>query len=202
MSMTGRCVVGTRSSGADSPGDATLHPPSDDLERIERASRGDRAAYADLLHPLMADATRLAFGLLRDWSEGEDAVQEAAILAWQRLNTLRANSRFRRWFLRIVTNRCRERWRSRWWSETRVPELRLQEWTDHDTWLAEDDLRRAVAALPHGQRAAILLHYYMDLSVKEVAATLGLSEAGVKSRLNRGLRRLRVALGAEVVVAS
>jgi RNA polymerase sigma-70 factor (ECF subfamily) len=56
------------------------------------------------------------------------------------------------------------------------------------------DLRQALKSLPRDQRAAILLHFYLDLPVDQVAVSLGISMAGVKSRINRGLRRLRLAL--------
>jgi RNA polymerase sigma factor (sigma-70 family) len=62
-------------------------------------------------------------------------------------------------------------------------------------WAVGADLRRALAALPHRLREVIVLRFYVGLSEKEVAATLGLSLAGVGSRINRALKRLRQALG-------
>jgi RNA polymerase sigma-70 factor (ECF subfamily) len=58
------------------------------------------------------------------------------------------------------------------------------------------DLRQALERLPRDQRAAILLHFNLDLPLDQVALSLGISMAGVKSRINRGLRRLRLALPA------
>src|SRR5262249_39331249 len=130
----------------------------------------------------------------------EDSVQEAALLGWSRLGNLTPGRSFRPWFLGIVANRCRELRRSRWWRGK--------------VWLADDDellgsdsggwpsgaqLRRALAALPHSHRTAIVLHFYLDMPLEDVAATLGLGIAGVKARINRGLRRLRVALDTEVM---
>ena len=67
----------------------------------------------------------------------------------------------------------------------------------HDgDWLEGEDLRRALADLPHGQRAAIVLHFYVGLPLEEVASALGIGIAGVKARINRGLHRLRATLGA------
>jgi RNA polymerase sigma-70 factor (ECF subfamily) len=154
-------------------------------------------AYADLLQPLLGAATKLAYGLLQDRWAAEDSVQEAAMRAWRRLGNLESGRSFRPWFLGIVANRCREALRGRWWSVLRVPEPAYRAREQEDEWLAGADLRRALAELPYGQRAAIVLHFYLDLPLEEVAATLDLGIAGVKARINRGLRRLRLALEAE-----
>jgi RNA polymerase sigma-70 factor (ECF subfamily) len=62
-----------------------------------------------------------------------------------------------------------------------------------------EDLRRAVGRLPHDQRVAILLHFQLDMPITDVAAALGISAAGVKTRINRALKKLRPALGASEV---
>jgi RNA polymerase sigma-70 factor (ECF subfamily) len=158
-------------------------------------------AYADLLRPLLGVAAKLAYGLLQDRWAAEDSVQEAAMRAWRRCGNLDSGRPFRPWFLGIVANRCREALRSRWWSVLRVSEPGYRTREEGDEWLAGADLRRALAELPYGQRAAIVLHFYLDLPLEEVAVTLGIGIAGVKARINRGLRRLRVALEAEVLTS-
>jgi RNA polymerase sigma-70 factor (ECF subfamily) len=64
-----------------------------------------------------------------------------------------------------------------------------------------EDLRRAIGNLPQLQREAVLLHFYLDLSIEDVAASLGLSVAGVKSRINRALHRLRAAMSSSEMPA-
>src|SRR5262245_28441804 len=92
-----------------------------ELELIQRARSGAEVAYAALLKPLLPEAARLAYGLLQDRCAAEDSVQEAALLGWLRIENLQAGRSFRPWFLGIVTNRCREVRRSRWWwSVTRL----------------------------------------------------------------------------------
>jgi RNA polymerase sigma factor (sigma-70 family) len=167
-----------------------------EAELIERARMGFELAYAELVTPLLPVAARLAYGMLQDRCAAEDCVQEAALRGWRRLENLEPGRSFRPWFLGIVANRCREARRSSWWSVIRMPELHEPASHDRD-WLQGADLRRALATLPHPQQAAIVLHFYLDLPLEEVAATLGLGIAGVKARINRGLRRLRVALAAE-----
>ena len=174
----------------------------DEEALIARAKSGDRAAYELLLERSVRAATRLAFAMLRDRPDAEDAFQEAAIRAWRRIGNLRAGSRFQPWFVGIVANQCREVRRGRWWRIIRLPEVDVNEPSDSVAdWLEGEDLRRAVAGLPHDQRVAVILHFHLDMALSDVAAALGITEAGVKTRINRALKRLRPAMGAAEVKA-
>ena len=161
---------------------------------IARAIGGDRGAYERLLAAATRSASRLAFGLLQDRSLAEDAMQEAALRAWRRLPNLRAGSRFQPWFMGIVANQCREMRRGRWWHVVEIPESISAPGLDESAWLEGEDLRRAIAQLPFDQRAAVVLHFHVDLSLIDVAAALGISTSGAKKRINRALKRLRPAL--------
>ena len=168
---------------------------------VAQAAAGDRGAYERLLDSAVRPATRLAYAMLRDRAEAEDVFQEAALRGWRRMRNLRAGSAFQPWFLGIVANQCREVRRGRWWRTIRVPELVHATTADAAAmWLEGEDLRRAVANLPHDQRIAVLLHFHLDLPLSEVGAALGISEAGAKTRIHRALKKLRPALrpGGEV----
>src|SRR4029077_8946634 len=91
-----------------------------EAELIQAALRGDGSAFAELLRPHYQSAFRVAYGLLHDSTEAEDAVQEAAFKAWRRLGNLREGSSLRPWFLAIVANQCPTVSKSRWWSVLRV----------------------------------------------------------------------------------
>jgi RNA polymerase sigma-70 factor (ECF subfamily) len=161
---------------------------------IARAKAGDRVAYERLLEPAVRSATRLAFAMLRDRSEAEDAFQESALRAWRRLQNLREGHPFQPWFIGIVANQCREIRRGRWWHLVRLSDANAIQPMDHAAWLEGEDLRRALMRLPHDQRAAILLHFHLDMPLTDVAVALGISVPGVKTRINRALKRLRPAM--------
>jgi RNA polymerase sigma-70 factor (ECF subfamily) len=158
-----------------------------DLVRLAMA--GDRSAFADLLRPEYRTALRLAYGLLQDVDEAEDAVQEAAFSAWKRIDNLRQGSSLRPWFLGIVANRCRAVKRSRWWSVTKAepidgaaPEIDLA---------SSMDLRRALRRLAHDERLILVLRYYLDMPFEEIATTLGISPKAARTRVERAVHRLK-----------
>ncbi|HLB77059.1 MAG TPA: RNA polymerase sigma factor [Candidatus Dormibacteraeota bacterium] len=167
------------------------------LDLVDRARAGDKRAFEELLQPLIAPAARFAFGMVQDREEAEDVVQDAGLKAWRRLGNLREGAPFGPWFFGIVANQCRTSLRSRWRSELRFGELFGGDPVSAEAeFLHGADLRQALKGLPRDQRAAILLHFYLDQPLDQVAVSLGISLAGVKSRINRGLRRLRLALPA------
>jgi len=155
-------------------------------------AEGDQT-FADFVAPLVPAAQRLAYGMLQNPHDCEDAVQEATFKAWRAFPRLRAGSNLRAWFLKIVANECRQRRRSRWWSIVKVASVgdTAQPSPAKDEEAAMD-LRRAVGRLPDDMRLAIVLRYYMDLPFEEVGSVLGVSGAAAKARVHRALVRLRV----------
>jgi RNA polymerase sigma-70 factor (ECF subfamily) len=174
---------------------------SAEQDLVARAKAGDRVAYERLLEPAVRSATRLAFAMLQDRSEAEDAFQESAIRAWRRLRNLRDGSPFQPWFMGIVANQCREIRRDPWWHLIRLADTNATQSFDEATWLEAEDLRRAVDQLPYDQRVAILLHFHLDMPLSDVSLALGISVPGVKTRVNRALKRLRPAMGVSEAAA-
>jgi RNA polymerase sigma-70 factor (ECF subfamily) len=160
-----------------------------EAELIRAAMAGDGSAFADLIRPQYQTAFRVAYGLLHDIDEAEDAVQEAAFKAWRRLANLREGSSLRPWFLGIVANQCRTVRRSRWWS---VVKAESPEGEGRSTDLAGAvDLRRALLRLGHEERLVVVLRYYLDMPFEEIAATLGISPKAARTRVERAVHRLR-----------
>jgi RNA polymerase sigma-70 factor (ECF subfamily) len=162
----------------------------------------------------------IAFDLLGDRDEAEDAVQESLARACERFGTLRDAGALEGWFYRVLTNLCMRTLRRRrvYLGIRRVigagrvvpgdgegdsddapppPEL-VADIAPADERLARARDARAtlgaVAALPVGQKTALVLRYGHDLGVPEIAAAMGVSEATVKTHLVRGLARLRLAV--------
>jgi RNA polymerase sigma-70 factor (ECF subfamily) len=158
-------------------------------ELVQAARLGDGPAFAELLRPQYQAAYRVAYGLLHDADEAEDAVQEAAFKAWRRLGNLRQGASLRPWFLAIVANQCRHVSQSKWWSvlKTDPPEGE----TRSVDIAAAVDLRRALRRLSHDERLIVVLRYYLDMPFEEIATTLGISPKAARTRVERAVHRLR-----------
>lgn len=166
---------------------------------MQRATQGDADSFAALLDPLLQPAYRLAAVMLSDRMAAEDAVQEAAVKAWRSLGQLRGEeSSLRPWFLSIVANECRMTRRRRWWAVVKLAEVE----SDRRDALSQEettDLRRAVSRLSPDERLPLVLYFYLDLPLDEVARTLRVSPAAAKSRIYRAAKRLRADLTLEEV---
>ena len=142
------------------------------------------------------DAFRLATFILRDRLAAEDAVQEAALIAWDRRASLRDSRTVDGWFTRIVVNVCRDELRRRT-RRPRVIDLQPTLAGDPDPPASDPGLAPAIARLTPDEQALLALRFGRELTVPEIADQLGLPEGTVKSRLHFTLQHLRAALDAE-----
>lgn len=162
----------------------------------DRALSGDHAAFEALVGPLVEPALRLAYSMLNDRGEAEDATQEALTSAWRKLHQLRPGMPVRPWLLAIVMNRCRNVRRGRWFHVLRLPDPgRPAEVTDRH--MERIDIDRGLARLSQRDRQALFLHFYLDLPIDEVAHVLGISPGAAKGRIYRACHRLRPELTEE-----
>lgn len=168
-------------------------PASSDL--LADAIDGDVAAFVRMLDPLWDPAYRLAVAMLGDRAAAEDAVQDAALNAWRGVRRLRRSTpSLRPWFLTIVANQCRSTRRTPWWRVIRLPNLPDRAGRSSARQDDRLDLESALRTLNDQQRLVLALHYYLDLPIDEVAATIGVSRSAAKSRVIRAVRALRPAL--------
>jgi|SRR6266550_1392625 len=186
------------SNGYENMSSAVMQPRP---QTFARATQGDADSFATLLEPLLDPAYRLAAVMLGDRAAAEDAVQEASLKAWRKLGQLRGEiGSLRSWFLSIVANECRMARRQRWWSVVRLSHIRPAA----DSGILSDetatDLRSALLRLTLDERVPLVLHFYLDLPLEEVARTLEISPAAAKSRIYRAAKKLRSDLTLEEVL--
>ena len=171
---------------------------------VEQALRGDRAAFSQLMHRYAGAVYNLAYRMLGNTEDAEDASQEIFLRAYTRLASFDRERRFSTWLLSIGSNYCIDRLRRR-----------------RFTWMTLDDAAYALpsnqpgperSALNHEQRAIVqqalqklpetyrlvmVLRYWQDLSYEEIARATGLTESTIKTRLHRARHMLAAALGPE-----
>jgi RNA polymerase sigma factor (sigma-70 family) len=159
---------------------------------LEAAKQGDDNAFEILLQPLLEPGYRLAGAMLQDHQAAQDAVQEAAFKAWRKMRQLRDGSEMRPWFLGIVANECRSARRSRWSSVVKAVVPAKAESVSADSVVSGLELRNALRALDEKKRLALVLHWYLDLPLEEVAAITGSSVHAVEGQVQRGMHELRM----------
>jgi RNA polymerase sigma-70 factor (ECF subfamily) len=141
--------------------------------------------------------------ILGSGQEAEDATHDAVVKAWRGFGGLRDTSRFEAWFQRILVNTCRDRLRKR--RRTRVTELDLVgPGPAASTALSavEDRLAldRGFARLNPDQAISVVLRYYADLTLDDIAARMGVPTGTVKSRLHAAIAVLQAALDSTEVI--
>lgn len=163
---------------------------------------GRQHAFARLVDAHLAAQYRLATVILGDPSEAEDAVHDAVVNAWGRFGSLRELDRFDAWFGRILVNGCRDRLRSRKRHPVvdlspsmgdRLARVLVAQDDVADT-LLRDGLDRALIALDPDHRIIVVLRFWRDLPIDEIAIRMGLPAGTVKSRLHTAMQRLRAEL--------
>ncbi len=171
-----------------------------ELQWIAAARRGDRNAFSKLVQAYQIPVYNLTYRMLGNAQEAEDAAQETFLRAYKRLNTYLPDKKFSNWILSIASHYCIDllrRRRFQWLSVEDDPAM---------IWLASDEEQPDMAALrteraeevrtllerlDPSYRAPLVLRYWHDLSYKEIAGVLDLSEPAVKTRLHRA--RLQMA---------
>lgn len=167
----------------------------DERTLLERARHGDHEAFEMLVGDELIRLDAAARLILRDPELARDAVQEATLRAWKNLRGLRDAERWGPWLHRLLVNACLDIARKR---RGRVVEVELTPL--HEPLVADPTsqianalyVERMLARIDPAQRAVVVLHFYLDLTLPETAAALGIPVGTAKSRLNRALAAMRI----------
>lgn len=178
----------------------------DTVTLLDACRAGDPVAVETLLHAYQHWVYRIAFSILNDTAEADEATQDTFVALVRALEGYREQAAFKTWLYTIAVNVCRRRLRQRRARERLQQALHsLFAWAlsiradpEESAIHAEADaaLWHAVNALGDAHRLPVILHYYHDLSTPEIAQVLGIREGTVRSRLHTARERLKAALDA------
>lgn len=170
-----------------------------DRALVEAAQRGDHDAFEALAIGSGDRLFAIARLILRDTHLAEDAVQETLVHAWRDLPRLRDPERFDAWLRRLLVNACADqgRHRRRWSADIRILPAEPAAQDATGSMEDRDQLERGFRRLKPEQRAVVVLHFYLGLTVPEVADTLGIRVGTAKSRIHYATETLRAALEAD-----
>jgi len=175
-----------------------------DYHLIERCRVGDSSAIEHFVQTYQQDIYRLALSILDDSAEAEDATQDSLVAALRSLDSFRGASSLTTWLYSITINICRTRLQGHRRRkglieilggilqihkprQGNVEEHAIQDETEAGLW-------RAIHGMDEKHRIPIVLRYYHDLSVAEIAMILQIPEGTVHSRLNTARRQLHQVL--------
>ena len=188
--------------------EARLELP-DTISLLARARQGDAPAFCRLVQPLEARLLRQAMALCRDSSAAEDLVSETLVQAWKSLLTYNETCRLSTWLYSILLHRQQKSLRaarSRPIPLAWLPSVEAENHREaHQVMPAVEaspasavaqqelavELRQAVELLPEKHRQVVLLRFFEEASLEEIATLLDCSVGTVKSRLHHALEKLR-----------
>lgn len=139
---------------------------------------------------------KLCYVYLCDAEQARDAVQETFLKAYKGLESFRGECSEKTWLIQIARNTCRDMRRSAWLRHTdrRITPEELPGAALIDTTGEELELTAAVMRLPVKLKDVVLLYYYQNMSVVEIAQMLGIAQSTVSGRLSRARSRLKAQL--------
>ncbi|MDD5605203.1 MAG: sigma-70 family RNA polymerase sigma factor [Dehalococcoidales bacterium] len=163
---------------------------------IRQCQVGNKEAFDKLIANYQGVLFGTAYSIIRERCGAEDAVQEALVKIWQNLPSFRFEGSIKFWMVRIVANEVKQAFRKKKFQT--VPFDRITEIPDSHENVEEavvvaenrKELHHALSKLPLEQREVLVLRYFVELTVPEIASIIGKPEGTVKSRLSRALRRL------------
>jgi RNA polymerase sigma-70 factor (ECF subfamily) len=181
-----------------------MEPQSDELRWIDAAIQGNHEAFARLVETYKTPVYSIAYRMLRNSAEAEDAAQEIFLRAYTKLATYDRQRKFSTWLLSIASNYCIDVLRRRRATLVELDEVAFalpSEAPGPERSALNREQReavvRAINRLPDTYRLITVLRYYHDLSYEEIEQITGLTEATVKTRLFRARRQLEDLLEAE-----
>lgn len=173
---------------------------------LEQCREGDSLAIERMVHTYQRDVYRLALSILDDPDEAEDGTQETFLAALRALSSFREDAAFKTWLFSITINVCRSRYQRRQ-TRGRLQQIlqslfHLRGEVEHPESTAVQDesdteLWNAIRALDEKHRVPIVLRYYHDLPIADIAAMLNIPPGTVHSRLNHAREKLRALLKEE-----
>jgi RNA polymerase sigma-70 factor (ECF subfamily) len=169
------------------------------------AQQGDAEAFAALAREAIGRLHGIAYRILRDGDQADDATQQALVSAWDHLDQLRDPDRFEAWTYRLVVRAAyREAKRSKERSDrVRWMPAPIENGVDPTAAVAvRDELERAFKTLSPEHRAVLTLRYYADQPLAEIARILEVPVGTVGSRLHHATQRLREELRRERRIVS
>ncbi|SDS14418.1 RNA polymerase sigma-70 factor, ECF subfamily [Paenibacillaceae bacterium GAS479] len=176
-----------------------------DEDLVQGMMNGDQACFEALVHRYHAPLSGFLQRQLKDPGRAEDIVQETFLKLIRQLKDKRNPDNVQAWLYRVAMNQCRDYWKSSGYQTDRNRFGEPPERKDERTSVVElaerqetrREIRQTLDELPKVQREVVLLRFYQDLKLQDIADVLQLPLGSVKTHLYKALRRLKSKLSKE-----
>ena len=155
---------------------------------IHKAKKQDKEAYTQLMLSVGPGLYKVAWGILGNDEDVADAMQETALLGWEKIHTLRQMAYFKTWITRILINVCNEMLRKK---RHLVTEESIPEQGAEDRQYADVEWRQLLQELDEESRLLVLLYYAEGFKTREIAQILEMNENTVRGHLKRARDKMR-----------
>lgn len=170
---------------------------SNEKNLVKAAKNGNAEAFGELYALYAKDLYRFAFYYLGSATAASDAVQDAVLLAFRKIGSLKKADSFKTWLFKILRNCCAEGQKEKAFSARLVPLESLTEASDGGDPLLRLELSRALLELSDSERDAVLLSFVSGYTSREIAKMTGEKEGTVRSRISRACQKMRNYIGRE-----
>ncbi|MEH7343519.1 sigma-70 family RNA polymerase sigma factor [Bacillus sp. JJ1532] len=158
------------------------------MSLIKKAKKGDDGAFYELMQIHKIRLLKIAFSYLRNEEDALEALQEVTFRAYRSIHKVKEAEYFSTWLIRIMLNYCHDQARKK----KRIADTglleNLAETVDHSQTL---EIQEALLKIDSRSREVIILKYYHDLRIKDIAEILESPESTIKTWLYKGLKALR-----------
>lgn len=163
------------------------------IEQVKKAKEGDVNEIGKIIQENVQAMYRVAFGILKNEDEIYDAISSTTIIVFEKIGTLKKEELFKTWLTRILINECYKIYNQNkkviYLENCATKSLDNLQYTEKDR-LEEQDARDLLNNLSKDLKETVMLYYFEDFSVKEVAEILNIPEGTVKSRLSKARKDL------------
>lgn len=154
-------------------------------EEVKLAKKGDKVAYQNLINSISIYLYNIAISFLRNDTEAADAIGNTVLKAYLNIGKLKENKYFKTWITKILINECKQAQRK----NKKI--VFVDEYSKNIESREEKiDLINAINNLDKKTKDVIILHYYNDFKIEEIAIILNIPIGTVKSRMNTGKKKL------------
>lgn len=160
------------------------------MDDLVLAQNGDEQAFERLINMMKFKLYKTAMSILKNDNDTCDALQETLISAYANLKNLNDIKQFSSWIIRILINKCYDILRKNKKISYINQKLQIEDVGFYERYKIESELESILVKIDEDLKIVVVLYYYDDLSIMEIANILNIPEGTVKSRLSRARKKL------------